>query len=211
MAHEALAAAHDAGIDVIVVDHHKCAAELPRAFALVNPNRLDESDEAAAHGHLAAVGVAFLLAVAVVRTLRGRGFFESRAEPDLFALLDLVALGTVADVAALHGLNRAFVAQGLKVMARRGNIGMAALIDASRLNRAPTCSDLRLRARPADQRRRPRRRGDARRAPADHRGSRRGARDRRAALAAQRGAPRRSRPRCRKRPRRSSPRSTTAR
>lgn len=142
MAHEALAQAHDAGIDVIVVDHHKCAAELPRAVALVNPNRLDESDEGAAHGHLAAVGVAFLLAVALVRTLRGRGHFERRPEPDLMGLLDLVALGTVADVAALHGLNRAFVAQGLKVMARRANPGMAALIDASRLTRSPACSDL---------------------------------------------------------------------
>jgi len=141
MAHEALAAAHAAGIDVIVVDHHKCAADLPRAFALVNPNRLDESEVAAAHGHLAAVGVAFVLAVAVVRTLRARGFFETREEPDLMSLLDLVALGTVADVAAIKGLNRAFVAQGLKVMARRGNVGLAALIDASRLNRAPSCSD----------------------------------------------------------------------
>ena len=142
MAHEALAAAHDAGVDVIVVDHHKCAPELPRAVALVNPNRLDEADDAAAHGHLAAVGVAFLLAVATVRTLRARGFFAGRAEPDLMALLDLVALGTVADVAALHGLNRAFVAQGLKVMARRANTGLAALADASRLGRAPACSDL---------------------------------------------------------------------
>ena len=142
MAHEALGAAHDAGVDVIVVDHHKCSPELPRAAALVNPNRLDESDEGAAFGHLAAVGVAFLLAIATVRTLRTRGFFAARNEPDLFALLDLVALGTVADVAALHGLNRAMVAQGLKVMARRDNIGMSALIDAARLTRAPTCSDL---------------------------------------------------------------------
>jgi single-stranded-DNA-specific exonuclease len=142
MAFEALEMADAAGIDVIVVDHHKCAAELPRAMALVNPNRLDEDDLAAAHGHLAAVGVAFLLAIATVRVLRQRGFFETRPEPDLFSLLDLVALGTVADVAALHGLNRALVAQGLKVMARRENIGMAALIDASRLSRAPTCSDL---------------------------------------------------------------------
>ncbi|MEO6389211.1 MAG: single-stranded-DNA-specific exonuclease RecJ [Croceibacterium sp.] len=141
MAYEALAAAHAEGIDVIVVDHHKCAAELPRAYALVNPNRLDESDLAASHGHLAAVGVAFLLAVAVVRTLRQRNFFEGREEPDLISLLDLVALGTVADVAAIRGLNRAFVAQGLKVMARRGNTGMAALIDVSRLTRAPSCSD----------------------------------------------------------------------
>ncbi|MEQ8412084.1 MAG: single-stranded-DNA-specific exonuclease RecJ [Erythrobacter sp.] len=142
MAHEALAMAKAAGVDVIVVDHHKCSPELPAATALVNPNRLDESDLAAAHGHLAAVGVAFLLAVAVVRTLRGQGFFADRAEPDLMALLDLVALGTVADVAALHGLNRAFVAQGLKVLARRQRIGMAALIDASRITRAPIASDL---------------------------------------------------------------------
>lgn len=142
MAHEALAAARAAGVEVIVVDHHKCSAELPVTVALVNPNRLDECEEGAAHGHLAAVGVAFLLAIALVRTLRARNFFAGRAEPDLFALLDLVALGTVADVAALHGLNRAMVAQGLKVMARRDNIGMAALIDASRLSRAPTCSDL---------------------------------------------------------------------
>jgi single-stranded-DNA-specific exonuclease len=142
MAYDALQQAHGAGIDVIVVDHHKCAAELPLAAALVNPNRLDEGEIGAAHGHLAAVGMAFLLVIATARTLRARGYFETRAEPDLLALLDLVALGTVADVAALRGLNRAMVAQGLKVMARRENVGMAALIDASRLNRAPTCSDL---------------------------------------------------------------------
>lgn len=142
MAHEALKQAHEEGVDVIVVDHHKCSPELPLTAALVNPNRLDENAIAAAHGHLAAVGVAFLLAIAIVRMMRERDFFKDRTEPDLMALLDLVALGTVADVAALHGLNRAFVAQGLKVMARRERIGMAALIDASRLKRAPQCSDL---------------------------------------------------------------------
>ena len=142
MAHEALSMARDAGVDVIVVDHHKCPPDLPPTVALVNPNRLDESDLAASHGHLAAVGVAFLLAIAIVRTLRERGYFADRPEPDLRGLLDLVALGTVADVAALHGLNRAFVAQGLKVMAKRNTVGMSALIDASRLKRAPACSDL---------------------------------------------------------------------
>ena len=141
MAHEALGMAHEAGIDVIVVDHHKCSPDLPRTYALVNPNRLDENDLAASHGHLAAVGVAFLLAVAVVRTLRERDYFKDRPEPNLMALLDLVALGTVADVAAIRGLNRAFVAQGLKVMGKRANTGMAALIDASRLKAAPKCSD----------------------------------------------------------------------
>ena len=141
-AFEALAMARDTGVDVVVVDHHKCSAALPMALALVNPNRLDEGDEAATHGHLAAVGVAFLLGAALVRVLRARGWFATRAEPALMELLDIVALGTVADVAQLKGLNRAFVAQGLKVMARRRNIGLVALIDASRLTRAPLCHDL---------------------------------------------------------------------
>jgi single-stranded-DNA-specific exonuclease len=138
----ALEAARDAGLDVIVVDHHKCAAALPVALALVNPNRLDESDDGATHGHLAAVGVAFLLGAALIRTLRARGWFDRRPEPRLMDLLDIVALGTVADVAAIRGLNRAFVAQGLKAMARRGNIGLNALLSVSGLERAPTCSDL---------------------------------------------------------------------
>lgn len=140
-AFEALAMARAVNADVIVVDHHKCATELPVAHALVNPNRLDET-EGAEHGHLAAVGVAFLLGAALVRVLRARGYFAARAEPRLLDLLDIVALGTVADVAQLKGLNRAFVAQGLKVMAQRRNIGLAALIEASRLTRAPTCTDL---------------------------------------------------------------------
>ena len=140
-AFEALAMAADAGVDVIVVDHHKCATALPRAHAMVNANRLDEV-EGAAHGHLAAVGMAFVVGAAVLRELRARGFFADRAEPRLLDLLDIVALGTVADVASLHGLNRAFVAQGLKVMALRRNVGLAALIDASRLTRAPQTSDL---------------------------------------------------------------------
>ncbi|MEG3165683.1 single-stranded-DNA-specific exonuclease RecJ [Sphingomonas sp. PB2P19] len=140
-AFEALATARDADIDVIVIDHHKCSAELPHALALVNPNRLDEG-EGAAHGHLAAVGMCFLAAAALVRTLRARGWFETRPEPKLIDLLDIVALGTVADVAQLRGLNRAFVAQGLKVMAARRNIGVNALIEASRLTRSPTCTDL---------------------------------------------------------------------
>ena len=140
-AFDALAAARDAGVDVVVVDHHQCASALPHAHALVNPNRLDES-EGAAHGHLAAVGVCFLLAAALLRTLRARGFFAGRDEPRLIDHLDLVALGTVADVAQLRGLNRAFVAQGLKVMAQRRNIGLAALIDVSRLTKPPSASDL---------------------------------------------------------------------
>lgn len=141
-AFEALAMAKAAGVDVIVVDHHKCATALPESFALVNPNRLDEDDEAASHGHLAAVGVAWLLGAALIRVLRARDFFADREEPNLLELLDIVALGTVADVAQIKGLNRAFVSQGLKIMAGRRNPGLDALITASRLQRAPQCSDL---------------------------------------------------------------------
>ena len=125
-----LSAAADAGLDVIVVDHHVAEPSLPRALAVINPNRLDESG---AHGNLAAVGVAFLLAVAVNRALRQAGHYASRAEPDLMTLLDLVALGTVCDVVPLTGINRALVAQGLKVMRQRSNIGIAALADTARL------------------------------------------------------------------------------
>ncbi|GAA4000773.1 single-stranded-DNA-specific exonuclease RecJ [Sphingomonas humi] len=141
-AFEPLAGAREAGLDVVVVDHHQCAAALPLCHALVNPNRLDEGETGISHGHLAAVGMAFLLGVAVVRTLRGRGYFAARPEPRIIELLDLVALGTVADVAKLHGLNRAFVAQGLKVMAGGRNIGLNALAQAARLSAAPSCRDL---------------------------------------------------------------------
>ena len=126
-AFEALEEAKVAGLDVIVVDHHKCASLLPVAFALINPNRLDESALGAAHGHLDAVGMAFLLGVALLRELRGRDYFSEREEPKLIDLLDLVALGTVADVAKLQSLNRAFVTQGLKVMAGQQNLGLSAL------------------------------------------------------------------------------------
>src|SRR5919199_2974213 len=89
-AFDALEEAQAAGLEVIVVDHHQCASLLPVAHALINPNRLDESDEGASHGHLAAVGMAFLLGVALIRELRRRGFFEALAEPKLLDLLDLV-------------------------------------------------------------------------------------------------------------------------
>jgi single-stranded-DNA-specific exonuclease len=141
-AFEALEEARAAGLDVIVVDHHQCASLLPVAYALINPNRLDEGEDGAAHGHLAAVGMAFLLGVALIRELRGRGFFEALAEPKMLDLLDLVALGTVADVARLKSLNRAFVTQGLRVMAARQNIGLSALAEAARLVKPPSCRDL---------------------------------------------------------------------
>jgi len=139
----ALEAATEAGLDVIVCDHHQCAVELPKAFAVINPNRLDESEDGAAHGHLAAVGMAFLLGVALVRELRKRGrFADGVAEPRIIDLLDLVALGTVADVARLRTLNRAFVTQGLKIMSAGKNLGLMSLAEAARLVKAPSCRDL---------------------------------------------------------------------
>ena len=142
-AFEALDEAKAAALEVIVVDHHQCASRLPAAFAMINPNRLDESALGATHGHLAAVGMAFLLGVALLRELRARGrFVGDRPEPKILDLLDLVALGTVADVARLKSLNRAFVTQGLKIMAARQNIGLSALADAGRLVKPPSCRDL---------------------------------------------------------------------
>jgi len=125
-AFEPLAAAAAAGLPVIVIDHHEAEPALPEAVAVVDPNRLDEDSP---HGQLAAVGVAFLLLVAVQKRLRDSGWFAQRPAPDLLQWLDIVALGTVCDVVPLVGVNRALVAQGLKVMARRGNVGLAALAD----------------------------------------------------------------------------------
>lgn len=133
---EALAHAKARRLDVVVLDHHQVGAELPDVAALVNPNR---QDDLSGLGHLAACGVVFMTLVATARELRRRGFWAARgAEPDLLAGLDLVALGTVADVVPLTGLNRAFVMKGLIALRARGRIGLAALMDASHLDGPPT-------------------------------------------------------------------------
>lgn len=124
-AHEPLAAAQEAGLDAIILDHHASEPAMPPCAAMVNPNRLDETGD---YGYLAAVGVTFLFVVAANRALREAGFYTAqKREPDLMQWLDLVALGTVCDVVKLVGLNRAFVTQGLRVMAARANAGIAAL------------------------------------------------------------------------------------
>ena len=128
LSHEPVAAA---GCDVVILDHHLGAETLPTAHAIVNPNRQDESGDLA---HLCAAGVVFLMLVEANRQLRSNG----TQGPDLMGLLDLVALATVADVAPLIGVNRAFVRQGLKVMARRERIGLTALADVARMDQAPT-------------------------------------------------------------------------
>ena len=128
LSHGPIAAAN--GADVVVLDHHLGAETLPPALAVVNPNRQDEDGALA---HLCAAAVVFLMLVDVNTRLRGDG----RSGPDLMAMLDLVALATVADVAPLVGVNRAFVRQGLAVMARRQRIGLTALCDVAGLDRAP--------------------------------------------------------------------------
>jgi single-stranded-DNA-specific exonuclease len=131
-AHLPLGEAAAAGLDVIVIDHHVAEPLLPAALAVVNPNRLDEESP---HGSLAAVGVAFLLVVAVNRALRQAGWYGgNRPEPELMGWLDLVALGTVCDVVPLFGVNRALVAQGLKVARRNANPGLAALAAVAGVN-----------------------------------------------------------------------------
>lgn len=134
LAYDALGVAADLGLDVIVCDHHIAGSQLPRALAVINPNRLDEDGSL---GHLAAVGVVFLLLVAVNRELRNRNFYKQHLEPDLKMLLDIVALGTVADVVALTNLNRTFVVRGLQVMAQRNNLGLKALMTVARLAEKP--------------------------------------------------------------------------
>jgi single-stranded-DNA-specific exonuclease len=133
--HATLAEAAKHGLDTVVIDHHQADEELPSVVAVVNPNR---ADDLSGQGHLAAVGLVFLTLVALTRELRNRNFFDgSRPVPDLLSMLHLVALGTVADVVPLIGLNRAFVGKGLIALRRREHVGATALMDAARLTGPP--------------------------------------------------------------------------
>lgn len=132
---EPLAVAKRLKTDVVIIDHHQADEKLPDVHAVVNPNR---QDDISLQGNLCAAGVVFLVLVAITRELRKRGFYGDITAPDLLALLDLVALATVADVVPLTGLNRAYVKKGLAVMHARGNVGLTALGDAAGLNQAPT-------------------------------------------------------------------------
>ncbi|WP_372624789.1 single-stranded-DNA-specific exonuclease RecJ [Falsiroseomonas sp.] len=137
-AEAALTVAHNRA-DVVILDHHKAEGAVPRVHAAVNPNRLDCDSGLTT---LCAAGVAFLAGVALVRELRRRGAFATREAPDLRTFLDLVALATVCDVMPLTGVNRALVAQGLKVMARRERPGIAALLDVAQARDAPSAHTL---------------------------------------------------------------------
>ncbi len=137
-AFEPLAEAKALGMDVIVIDHHVAQPALPEAYAVINPNRLDQESPLK---NLCAAGLSFVFLVALQRKLRDIKWFAG-PEPDLMNLLDLVALGTVCDVMPLTGLNRAFVTQGLKIARWRLNLGLTALGDVSGLKEAPTAYHL---------------------------------------------------------------------
>ena len=135
MAHDPLARAAELGLATIIVDHHQAGEVLPEAHAVINPNRQDDTSGL---GYLCAAGVTMIFIAAVNRLLRQKGWYnEARPEPNMLQWLELASLGTVCDVVPLKGLNRAYVTQGLKIMARRENVGLSALCDVSRLKRKP--------------------------------------------------------------------------
>jgi len=135
MAHDPLARAAELGLATIIVDHHQAGEVLPEAYAVINPNRQDDTSGL---GYLCAAGVTMIFIAAVNRLLRQKGWYSAeRPEPNMLQWLELASLGTVCDVVPLKGLNRAYVTQGLKIMARRENVGLSALCDVSRLKRKP--------------------------------------------------------------------------
>ena len=131
---DAIQFAKDNNIDVVVIDHHKSQENLPIADAVINPNSLDENDE---FYYLCAAGVLFVFLAGLNKFLRDKKYFETKNinEPSLFEFLDLVMLGTICDVVPLINLNRAFVHQGLKIAAKRNNLGLKTLTDYSKINK----------------------------------------------------------------------------
>jgi single-stranded-DNA-specific exonuclease len=133
--HDPLAHAAELGLTTIIVDHHQAGVELPQAFAVINPNR---QDDVSGLGHVCAAGVVMILIATVNKHLRSMNYYtEQQPEPNMLQWLELVALATVCDVVPLKGLNRAYVTQGLKIMARRENLGLAALADIGGLKKRP--------------------------------------------------------------------------
>ena len=125
---EAMEYAKRNNIDVIVLDHHQSEINLPNAHSIVNPNRLDDKSDLK---YLCAAGVTFMFLIALNKELRTSNWFKNRniEEPNLIEYLDLVTLGTVCDVVPLIGLNRAIVAQGLKILKTKKNLGLKTLLN----------------------------------------------------------------------------------
>lgn len=130
------------GFEIIVIDHHEAEAKLPDVYAVINPKRLDEDNQYPYLSYMSAVGVGFMFLVALNRKLRDSGFYKNSPSPELKNLLDLVALGTVCDVVPLLGLNRAYVRQGLKIMAQQNNLGLKSLLKSVQTDSMPTAYHL---------------------------------------------------------------------
>lgn len=138
-AFEPLEKAKNLGVDVIVIDHHLSIETMPDAIAIVNPNRLDENT---GFEHLCAAGMSFILIAGLNRKFEEEEFFNKDQKPNILKYLDLTALGTVCDVMLLKDINRAFVSQGIKLLAKRQNIGLASLMDIAGVNEVPNCYTL---------------------------------------------------------------------
>jgi len=138
---EPIKVASDQNVDVIVLDHHQSDIKLPGAYAIVNPNRYDDTSKL---NYLCAAGVCFMYLVSLNKKLRETEWFKDKKinEPNILNFLDLVSLGTVCDVVPLVGLNRAFVKQGLKILKKRSNLGLKTLYDLCKTESQPTANDL---------------------------------------------------------------------
>jgi single-stranded-DNA-specific exonuclease len=134
--YDILEQAHQGGLSITIIDHHRVGPSHPRAKAFINPKRMDFNGPEVFRS-LCAGGLVFVFLAGLNRYLRWKGYFETKTEPDLLALLDLVALSTICDMMPLRALNRAFVNQGLKVMRQRKNVGLTCLIDASHIRDIP--------------------------------------------------------------------------
>ena len=140
LAYNEIKFAKDNNIDVIVIDHHQPEINLPEAYAMINPNRLDDTTNL---GYLAAVGVTFMFIVGLNRKLRESKWFDNiLKEPNIISLLDMVSLGTICDVVPLVGINRLLVQKGLEVFSKKSNIGLTALIDKANINNKISTYDL---------------------------------------------------------------------
>ena len=137
---EAIKFANEKNIDVIVLDHHQSEVSLPKAYSVVNPNRVDDKSDL---NYLCAAGVTFMFLISINKNLREINWFtEEFKEPNLLNYLDLVSLGTICDVVPLVGLNRAIVKQGLKIIKAKKNLGLKTLMDICKIETSPTCYHL---------------------------------------------------------------------
>ena len=141
LSYKPIESAQKLNVDVIVLDHHQSDIKLPKACAIVNPNRYDDTSGL---NYLCAAGVCFVFLVALNKKLRDSNWFNLKKipEPNIIDFLDLVSLGTVCDVVPLVGLNRAIVKQGLKIFKNRSNLGLKTLFDICKIESRPTTYDL---------------------------------------------------------------------